>query len=213
MEVVGVVGHIAIRTLDYAGKPQIYTPLFASSLHFTALVVRTASADPMTTMPEIRRMMRGMDPDLPLFNTAAMARQIADTAGGARLGAFTFVGARRRAAWLLAAIGLAGVVGYSVTIRTRELGIRLALGARPGALVRGVVVYGTALTLAGLVVGLAGGLRRCACLSSLLAGVQPLDQRVLGGAALALLATGVAASYLPARRVSRVDPIAALKAD
>ncbi len=212
MEVVGVVGHIATRTLDYAGKPQIYTPLFASSLHFTALIVRTASPDPMTAIPAVRRIMRGMDPDLPLFNTAPMARQIAETAGGARLGAFTFV-ALAAAAWLLAAIGLAGVVGYSVTMRTKELGIRLALGARPGALVRGVVVYGTALTLLGVVVGLASGLAGARALSSLLVGVQPLDQRVLGGAALALLATGVAASYLPARRVSRVDPIAALKSD
>lgn len=212
MEVVGVVGHIATRTLDYAGKPQIYTPLFASSLHFTAIVVRTANADPMTAIPEIRRILRGMDPDLPLFNTAPMTRQIAETAGGARLGAFVFV-ALAAAAWLLAAIGLAGVVGYSVTIRTKELGIRIALGARPGALVRGVVAYGSVLTLTGLALGLAGGLVGARALSSLLVGVRPLDPGTLGGAALALLATGVAASYLPARRVSRVDPIAALKAD
>jgi putative ABC transport system permease protein len=212
MEVVGVVGHIATRTLDYAGKPQVYAPLLGSSLHFTAVVVRTASADPMTAMPGVRRVMRGMDPDLPLFDTAPIARQIAETAGGARLGAFTFV-ALAAAAWLLAAIGLAGVVGYSVTIRTRELGIRLALGARPGALVRGVVVYGTALTLAGLVVGLGAGLAGGRALSALLVGVRPVDARVLGGAGLALLATGVAASYIPARRVARVDPLEALKAD
>jgi ABC-type antimicrobial peptide transport system permease subunit len=166
----------------------------------------------MTAMPGVRRIMRGMDPDLPLFDAAPIARQIAETVGGARLGAFTFV-ALAAAAWLLAAIGLAGVVGYSVTIRTRELGIRLALGARPGALVRGVVVYGTALTLAGLVVGLGAGLAGGRALSALLVGVRPVDARVLGGAGLALLATGVAASYIPARRVARVDPLEALKAD
>jgi putative ABC transport system permease protein len=134
------------------------------------------------------------------------------TAGRARLAAFVFV-AFAAAAWLLAAIGLAGVVGYSVTMRTRELGIRLALGARPAALVRGVVSYGSGLTLAGLGIGIAGGLAGARALSSLLVGVRPLDPTVLGLAALALLATGGLASYFPARRASRVDPLVALKAD
>jgi putative ABC transport system permease protein len=212
MEIVGVVGHIGIRSLDYAGKPQIYTSLLAASQHFTALVVRTANADPMASMPAIRKIVRDMDPDLPLFNTASMTQEIAETAGGARLSAFVFA-AFAAAAWLLAAIGLAGVVGYSVTIRTRELGIRIALGATPDALVRRVVAYGAALTIAGLGIGLAVGLLGARALSSLLVGVQPLDPLVLGGTAAAFIATGAAASYVPARRVARVDPLEALKAD
>jgi putative ABC transport system permease protein len=212
MEIVGVVGHISARSLDEPAQMEIYMPLFASSFHFTAIVARSAGPDPQASVPAMRRVLHEMDPDLPLFGVAPMAVLVDQTAGRARLAAFVFV-AFAAAAWLLAAIGLAGVVGYSVTMRTRELGIRLALGARPAALVRGVVSYGSGLTLAGLGIGIAGGLAGARALSSLLVGVRPLDPTVLGLAALALLATGGLASYFPARRASRVDPLVALKAD
>jgi ABC-type antimicrobial peptide transport system permease subunit len=212
MDVVGVVGHIATRSLAYAGKPQIYTPLLAASLHFTALVASTSTADPMAVVPGMRQIVRDMDPDLPLFNTAPMTQLISDTAGSARLSAFVFA-AFAAVAWLLAAVGLAGVVGFSVTVRTRELGIRLALGATPRALIGRVVADGAALTIAGVAIGVAVGLMGAKALSSLLVGVRPLDPVVVGATATALLATGVAASYVPARRVSRVDPLTALKVE
>jgi putative ABC transport system permease protein len=211
MTIVGVVGHIAARSLDAPLRPQIYTPLLATTSHFTSIVARTYG-DPAATLPAIRHAMREIDPDIPLFNASPMAALIAETTGRARLGAVVFT-AFAGAAWLLASIGLAGVVGYSVAVRTRELGIRLALGARPDALVRGVIAYGGVLATIGMAVGLAGGIAGARVLSSLFVGVRPLDPVVIGATALALLATGTAASYLPARRVSRLDPIAALKAD
>jgi putative ABC transport system permease protein len=211
-EVIGVVGHIATRALDYEGRPQIYLPLFSASQHFASVVARTRNSDAMSVMPAIRTAVRDLDPELPLFNTASMSMLIDATAGSAELAAVVFSGFAV-AAWLLAAIGLSGVVAYSVTIRTKELGIRLALGAPPAALVGRVVGYGGGLTLAGLTIGLAAGLAGARAISGLLVGVRPVDPLVIAGSAGALLATGLAASYVPARRVSRVDPIAALKAD
>jgi putative ABC transport system permease protein len=211
-EIVGVVGHIGIRALDYAGRPQIYVPLFSASQHFASIVARTRSADAMSAMPAIRNAVRDLDPELPLFNTASMSTLIDATAGSAQLAAVVF-SAFAAAAWLLAAIGLSGVVAYSVTLRTRELGIRLALGAPPAALVGGIVAYGGGLTLIGLAIGLTAGVASARAISGLLVGVQPVNPLVIGATTLALLATGAVASYLPARRAARVDPLVALRAD
>jgi putative ABC transport system permease protein len=211
MTVVGVVGHVAVQSLDAPARPQIYTPLLATTLHFTAIVART-TGDPGAILPAIRRAVRELDPDIPVFNAAPMTALIAATTGRARLGAVVFV-AFAGIAWLLAAIGLVGVVGYSVAVRTKELGIRIALGARPDALVRRVIAYGSVLTMIGMALGLAGGIVGARVLSSLLVGVQPIDPVVIGATALALVATGALASYLPARRISRLDPLEALRAD
>jgi putative ABC transport system permease protein len=211
-EVVGIVGHIAERSLDYEGRPQVYSPFFAESRHFAQIVVRTPDTDPMARMADIRKAVSALDPDLPLFGAASMDALIAATADSARLGAAVF-GAFAATAWLLAAIGLAGVVGYSVTTRTREIGIRLALGARPGGLVRDVVGYGGGLTLAGLALGIAAGMVCARTMSALLVGVAPADPSVIVLSAIALLVTGIAASYLPARRISRVDPVDALRSE
>jgi putative ABC transport system permease protein len=210
MPIVGVAGHIVTRSLEVPDRPQIYLPLFGTSLHFTSVLVRTHAGPPLAPMGDVRAVARELDPALPLFNAATMTTVISGTTGRQRLGAYLLT-AFAAAALALAAIGVAGIVGYSVTLRTRELGIRLALGARPRALVAGLVVHGGALTLGGLMLGLLGGLAAAHVFSSLVAGTQVLNPVLLGTTALALLGVGAVASYLPARRVSSIDLVTILK--
>ena len=139
-----------------------------------------------------------------------MTTLISSTTSRQRLGVYVLT-AFASAALVLAAIGLAGIVGYSITLRTRELGIRLALGARPRALVAGLVTYGGCLTLVGLMLGLAGGLATVHVFTMLVPGTQVLNPALLGTTALALVGVGAVASYLPARRVWSIDLVTILK--
>ncbi len=210
LSIVGVVRHIATRSIGDAGRPQVYQPLLATSTHFTAIMVRTTSTDPMVVMPEIRAVAQRLDPDLPLFNGSSMENLIGHAADRQRFAAYTFA-AYAAAAWVLAGLALAGAIGHAVTTRRKELGIRLALGAEPRGLIRRVLLQGACLTMLGLGLGLGGGLMAARALTSLLVGVQPFDPRVLLLASSALLSTGLLASYLPARKISSVDPVESLK--
>jgi predicted permease len=210
LTIVGVVGHVGVRSLEDSGRPQVWQPLLATSIHFTALMVRTANAVPMAVMPQIRSAARALDPDLPLFNAASMTDLIGRTTVRHRFSASVFA-VFALAAWLLAAIGLVAALGYAVAIRTPEIGIRLALGADPRSLVRRVVAEGAALTVVGAAAGLLAGVLGARALSSLLVGVRPLDPIVLIASAAALVVTGLLASYAPARRAGCVDPLVALR--
>lgn len=210
MPIVGVAGHIVTRSLEVPDRPQIYLPLFGTSLHFTSVLVRTNVGPPMARMGDLRAVARGLDNALPLFNAASMTTLISGTTERQRLGANVLT-AFASVALVLAATGLAGIVGYSITLRTRELGIRLALGARPRALVAGLVIYGGGLTLLGLMLGLAGGLATAHVFSTLIRGTQVLNPTLVGATTLALLGVGGAASYLPARRVWSLDLVTILK--
>lgn len=209
MPIVGVAGHIVTRSLEVPDRPQIYLPLFGTSLHFTSVLVRTDGGPPMARMADVRAVARQLDPALPLFNAASMTTLISGTTGRQRLGAYVLT-AFSGAALVLAAIGVAGIVGYSVTLRAREYGIRLALGARPRALVAGLVTHGCVLTLVGLMLGLVGGLAAAHVFSALVPGTQVLTPALIG-TALALLGAGAVASYLPARRVASIDLVTILR--
>ena len=210
LSIVGIVRHIATRSIGDAGRPQVYQPLLATSTHFTAIMVRTTTADPMAVMPEIRAVAQRLDPDLPLFSGASMESLIGHAADRQRFAAYTFA-VYAAAAWVLAGLALAGAIGHAVTTRRKELGIRLALGAEPRGLIRRVVLHGAGLTMFGLGLGLGGGLMAARPLTSLLVGVQSFDLRVLLMASSALFSTGLLASYLPARKISSVDPVESLK--
>jgi ABC-type antimicrobial peptide transport system permease subunit len=123
------------------------------------------------------------------------------------LGAFAVL------ALVLATVGLYGVISYSVAQRTRELGIRLALGSSPSALVRGVLREGAVLMAVGIVLGVAGGFAATKGVASLLPSARPGDRLTLASAAALMLVVGAAASYIPARRAARVDPLTALRTD
>jgi ABC-type antimicrobial peptide transport system permease subunit len=215
--VVGVVGDVRHNGLRAPIKEKFYRPhtQFHRSTGFTprsmTLVVRGAG-DPRALYAPVREAVRELDPALPLAAVRPMTEVVGDALATARL-AGVLVGAFAALALLLASVGLFGVLAWLVSRRTREIGVRLALGADPQAvrsLVRG---YGLRLAAVGLLLGslLAAGSTRL--LEGMLVGIEPHDPLTAAGAAAVLLLSALLAADLPARRASRVDPARALRAD
>jgi putative ABC transport system permease protein len=174
-------------------------------------LIRT-EGDPESLASAARGVVRDVDPGLAIFGIEPLQNTVARSVAQQRF-TMLLVGAFAAVALVLAAIGIHGVLSYTVAQRTRELGIRLALGAQPGRLVRLVVGQGLRLCGAGLALGLAGALLVTRLLETLLYGVTPLDPGTFFGVPAILLLVALAASYLPARRAARVDPILALRAE
>jgi len=174
------------------------------------LVVRTPRGDPLSLLPAIRRVVGEVDPTIPLANAETMQTLVNRSMG--RLSFTTMLlGIAGTVALALAAIGLYGVLAYLVARRTNEIGVRIALGARPGQVER--LVVGNALRLAGigLVLGLVGAIACARVLRGLLYGVAPWDPMAYLLAVLVLAATALVAAWIPARRASRIDPALALR--
>jgi putative ABC transport system permease protein len=209
--VVGVVGDTRDHGLDSDPTPTMYEP-FAQELIFSAtLIVRTTS-DPSVLQPTIIRAIRELFPRQ-LIEHVATVEQIRDeTVAPRRLNAM-FIAAFGGLAFVIAMVGIAGVLAFSVSSRTAEIGIRMSLGADAGRVRRMVLGEGGVLLAAGLVVGLTGALFAARLLRGLLFGVTPHDPTTLGAVAVVLTAVGVAACWLPAARAARVDPATALRAE
>lgn len=176
-----------------------------------ALVVRT-SGPPETVVPAVRGVVRALDPEVPIFDVASMDDVV--RASTARLAlALALLSASAAVTLVLGAVGLYGVLAYTVALRTREFGVRAALGADPRALARGVVVRGLALIAAGVGAGLAVFAAAAPLLRAFLYGVTAADPATLAVAVLALVAMGALASWFPARRAARVQPAEALRAE
>ncbi|HEY1249976.1 MAG TPA: ADOP family duplicated permease [Thermoanaerobaculia bacterium] len=212
--VVGVVRDARFASLSAAAEPYAFAPVLqfpTAALDELTLVVR-ADATPAVAAGWIRAAVRELDPSLPVTAVGPYADVIAglllpQRAGAALLGVFGAL------ALLLAAFGIYAVVSYSVAQRTREVGIRIALGAAP-AEVRGLVVRQSAAPIAaGLAAGLLLAAAAARLLGGLLYGVAPLDPIAFGAATLALAASGLLAAWVPARRASRIDPIAAIRTE
>jgi putative ABC transport system permease protein len=208
-EIVGVVGHVRKYGLDGRIKEQYYVPAPQLPRRSMFLVLRTAG-DPGSVAAAARAAVRDLDADLPLFQVRTMERVVEETLVGRRF-AMLLMSLFAALALLLAAVGLYGVISCSVAQRTREIGIRMALGARGGDVVRMVVRRGLALAAIGLALGLAAALAVTRLLSSLLFSVRPTDPLTFVSLAALLLAVAGVASFLPARRAARVDPIEALR--
>lgn len=178
----------------------------------TNLVVRSAGADPMTLFPLIREAALELDPRVPLANPRTMTSLLAESMSGLAF-TMTLLGLASVTALLLAAIGLYGVLSYLVQRRTREIGVRIALGARPRQVERMVVGGSLQIAAAGLVLGLLAALALTRFLSSLLYEVEPSQPGVYIAAALLLGAVAGLASWLPARRAAAVHPVEALRAE
>ena len=212
MPVVGVVSNIKFSSLqqDQNAAPVIYGPLQQSEVIINlSLLVRT-KGDPLGMADTMRRTIQSVDADMPVYSVASLEERIAGQAGDTRsyavlLGLFALL------ALLLSAVGIYGVLAYGVARRTHEMGIRMALGAQRGDLLRLVARRGLALTVAGIGIGLAAAFALTRLMASLLFGVTPTD--VLTFAVVALLLAGVAllACYIPARRATRVDPLVTLR--
>jgi predicted permease len=209
--VVGVVGDTRDEGLEAGPTPTTYVPFAQEAVVGASLVVRT-SADPDRLRPAIVRAVREVAPRQ-LVTRVATLDQVRDEAVAPRRLNALFVASFGALAMAIAAVGIAGVLAFSVSARTAEIAIRMSLGATARRVYRMVLGEGGALLGTGLVVGLTGALAAARLLGGLLFGVAPHDPVTLGAVALLLAAVGVAACWIPAARAARVDPAVALRAE
>jgi len=207
--VVGIVKDIKSDGLDINGVPHIYVSTYQDSSKELSVVLRTSL--PATLLePEIRHEIQSIDPGLPVFNVSSM-NDILDRSLASRRFSADLVGGFAGLAVLLASIGIYGLLAYMVSQRSREIGIRMALGARQGDILRMFLRKGVALAGLGIVAGLVVSASTASMMASLLYGVRPHDPAVFLIVPLLLLAVAALASYLPARRATKVNPIVALR--
>ncbi|MET0645632.1 MAG: ABC transporter permease [Pyrinomonadaceae bacterium] len=208
-EIVGIVGDVRYDNLTAEAEPTVYYPHPGLTYEFMTIVVRTAG-DPAEMAPAVRREIAAIDPDQPVSDVRTMTQVMADTVGRARFNTL-LLGIFAGLATLLAAVGIFGVMNYSVQLRTREIGLRMALGAQPGRMLMLVLRQGLILTLIGIGVGLAGALALSRVMSGLLYGVTASDPVTFAAIVVVLGVVSLIACYIPARRATRVDPLIALK--
>jgi putative ABC transport system permease protein len=210
-EIVGIVGDVKQESLADEARPTVYMPLPELTYSFMTLVIRT-TGDPGALAPTVRRLVRAIDPDQPVSDVRTMEQVMADAVGRNRFNTL-LLGLFAGLATLLAAVGIFGVMSSSVTLRTREIGLRVALGARQGQVLTLILKQGLLLTLTGVALGLAGALALTRLLAGLLFGVGSTDPATFTAIALLLTLVSVIACYIPARRAARVDPLIALRYD
>jgi len=190
----------------------MYRAAYQFSSLAMALVVKTKDSEPARQEQAVRAAVRAVDPNLPLFSVKPMASFL-DASLSQRRFAMTLVGAFALFALALASVGVYGVLAYLVTQRTREIGVRMALGAEPGMVVRMVIMEGGRLAAIGLVIGLVGAVFAARAISTQLFGIRAYDP-VSYLAIVALLAgVSLLACIIPARRAMRIDPLTALRED
>ncbi|HYN85044.1 MAG TPA: ABC transporter permease [Pyrinomonadaceae bacterium] len=209
-EIVGVVGDVKHQDLETEVTPEYYASYRQAPQPFMTLVVRGRGDDPSALTAAVRGAVLEVDANQPLYNVKPMSEWMSQTAARRRFNTgvlAVFAGV----ALLLAGVGIFGVMNYSVTRRTHELGVRMALGAQGRDVFRLVVGQGMGLVAAGVVIGLVGALVLTRFISSLLFGVSASDPVTFAGVALVLAAVALLACYVPARRATKVDPMVALR--
>ena len=209
--VVGIVGDVRRRSLDIAPEPTIYLPARQLSLPFLSVLVRT-TASPDAIVNDVRAAVRSVDPELPVGEARTLAEIVSTSVAEPRFRT-TMVTIFSAAALLLAAVGLYGLISYSVAQRSREMGIRLALGAQPGQVLRLAMREGVALAAIGVVIGVLAAFPLMRLLGSLLFGIGAADPGTYLAVAAMLIGVAVLACYVPARRAASVDPMVTLRAD
>ncbi len=209
--IVGVVGDVRHNGPSKEPGPQIYYPHTPRPARTLSFVVRT-TGDPMKLVPLIRQAVRALDANLPVDRLQPMSSVIADSLADVRI-ITALIGGFAVFALVLAAIGMYGVIAYSVSQRQQEIGVRVALGATRRHILVLIVRRGVLLAAAGIVIGIPVVLATGRVIAAFLFGVSPHDRLVLIGVPLLLLAVALAASYLPARRATKIDPLAALRSE
>jgi putative ABC transport system permease protein len=209
-EIVGVVGYVKQRGLENAEpRVQYYIPHRQRTFGGMYLVVRTAG-DPASLAPAVRGAIGSIDKDQPVYRVTTMEQMMANSLAQRRF-AMLLLGIFAALAMVLAAVGLYGVMSYSVTQRTHEIGIRMALGAKPGDVLKMVVGQGAVLTSIGVGIGLVASFILTRWMAALLFGVSATDPVIFASIAVALSGVALLASYIPARRATKVDPMIALR--
>ncbi len=211
LQIVGVVADVKLASLDAEDKPVIYMPTFQiPRLRREAVFIARMTGDPASLIAAVRHEINEVDADLPVYDLRTMNQVIAGSLAQRRFSMLLLV-VFAAAALLLAAVGLYGVTAYAVAQRTQEIGIRMALGARPRDIARLIVGQSLTLTLIGVAVGLLAAFALTRLMASLLFEVSATDPLTFSFIPLLLAAVALAACYLPARRALKVDPMIALR--
>ena len=208
-EIIGIVGDIKETALEQEPNPAVYWPYPREPYPFMNFVIR-AAIDPATLSAAAAREIHALDPDQPVADVRTLDQVVAKSIARPRFNALLlaiFAGV----ALVLASVGIYGVMNYSATQRTQEIGIRMALGAKPGDILRLVVGHGMKLTAAGIVIGVIASLALTRVMSNLLFGVTATDLPTFVGVSAVLTAVALLANYIPARRATRVSPVVALR--
>ena len=210
-EIVGVISDVKFFGLNLDARPAMYFPHAQSPARGMSLVVRTQS-DPMTLAAAIRSQVLGLDRDLALSNVMTMEELVGVSLAEPRF-TLLLLGVFAAVAMLLSAIGVYGVVSYSVTQRSHEIGVRMALGAQTRDVLKLVIVQGMMLVLSGVGIGLAAAVALTRVMESLLFGVSATDFSTFALTSVVLAGVALAACFVPARRATRVDPMTALRCE
>jgi predicted permease len=212
---VGLVGDIRVRGMESTSEPQVYFPYrqvqdgWFQFYEPKDLVIR-AEGNSAALLPQIYRIVRGADAEQPVSNVRTLA-DIVEASTASRSIEVRVLGAFAAIAFLLAAVGIHGVLAFAVSSRSREIGVRMALGAQRGAIVRMVVLRGALLAVAGVAPGVALAWYAGKTMEALLAGVKPYDSATFAAATVLCLAMTLLGCLLPAWRAARVDPMTAMR--
>lgn len=211
--IIGITGNVKHRGLDAEATRQWYVPegQWRGAESGVVLVVRT-SGDPAALAPSVRRVIAAVDPSQPIVNVATMDQLVARSTAQRRL-ALVLFGAFAAAALLLAVTGIYGVLAGSVAERTREIGVRSALGATPRQIIGLVLGQGGRLAIVGVVLGISGAIALTRYLRALLFGIEPTDPMTLASVVVLIISVTVAGCLIPAMRAARVDPSRALRSE
>jgi putative ABC transport system permease protein len=210
-EIVGVVGDVRYSGLDDTGANTIYTPFAQTPFMWSYLMIR-ASVPPQSLIPSVRAAVASVNSSLQPANFLTMDQLVSDSVAQPRFNT-SLLGAFAALALALAAVGIYGVIAYSVSQRTHEIGVRMALGGRSGDVLRLVLRQGMTPALIGAAVGMAGAWAATRLMSGMLFDVSATDPATFGTSALSLLAVALFACYIPARRAAKVDPMIALRCE
>jgi putative ABC transport system permease protein len=210
-EIVGIVGDVRYGGLDAGEEPTIYVPYDQDLFSTMWIVVRTES-EPTAIAADVRSVLKNLDRNIPAYSMSPLADVVSESLAQRRF-SMLLLGLFAAIALLLAAVGLYGVIGYSVSQRTQEIGVRVAVGASRGRVLGMVIGQGMKLVVAGTVIGVVGALALARLVSTLLFEITPFDPPSYAATVLALIGVAVLACWVPARRALRVDPIVALRCE
>jgi predicted permease len=210
-QVVGVIGDVRYVTLDSLPEPAVYLSYYQSMRGRMMVFVRT-SGDPLALASAARQVTHQMNPDAPLYDLRTMASRVSDATAAMRFRAL-LLALFAAMALALATMGTYGVISFAVSQRTREIGVRIALGAKRGDVIRLIVRQGVGVAVVGAAIGLAGALIATRVLGSLLYDVKPSDPATFLGIVAVLVGAVLVASWVPARRAARIEPTEALRAE